>query len=597
MLPSVVSANKKMFPRRVDAAVLWQPYELGERRSTLGLFVAMAVALATALLVRIWLKNQSINISLAGFFMVSDAGDHYECARHLDWRGSLEGQEWCQRRPLYAALLAGFSALAGRLSLGMMLLQAAMLGVSVFVLARAVSRQLGLIAAACAFVLMFAYGREHALSQIMSENAGLMFGAVGLAFLLHGAATDGERRRILIGTALVSIALFARAGPILTLPLIAAWAMLTFRHQGDGWRLLAGLVVAVLAGPMLQAVVSLLAGADVTNAQSNFAYTLYGLAMGGRGWGAVFEDHPYLAKLSDAAAAKEIYALAFKKLTQDPGLFFTACAKNVAIFLRHPLFDVPGSQIGGLPNLLWWFGALAIFIRRKSPVYTLVGWINLGVALSAAVIAGDGGPRVYAATFGAQVLQASLGAVFVLQTLVHGLPAAAMLAMPPGIDKPDTLRSTLAILLLLLVLFPVTPLRLLAPRPFAADLECPAGLRSVIVRPGRETYQLAITNSAQPADVFWMKVARERFERRLAVGDWVRKDFLALDTPVTVYRAWPINSLSSSEVRFYVDADASGYAYKTVHACIDERLGITLAGLEFHRAVSMTVVGKPVGTE
>jgi hypothetical protein len=142
----------------------------------------------------------------------------------------------------------------------------------------------------------------------------------------------------------------------------------------------------------------------------------------------------------------------------------------------------------------------------------------------------------------------------------------------------------------MLVVLPVTPLRLLLRKSVAATPPCPPELRSFVVRPGRETYQLTISDSGSPTDAFRMKVVRERFKRRLNAGDWVRDGFLDLHTPVTVFRAWPINLPTSGEVRFYVNADVSDHMYETVHVCVDVRSQILLADAPFHPAVSFNAI-------
>ena len=176
----------------------------------------------------------------------------------------------------------------------------------VLALTRAATRQAGLVVGLSVLAMMFGYAYIHAFPGTMTENAGVMLGALGTAFLLDGSRSLNIRV-VFLGTALLSTALFARAGPMLLLPGVVVWVLvLRWRGQVTNWRVVAVILVGIVVGPALQAAVTLLGEGSLSNAQGNFSYTLYGLATGGRPWSAVLEDHPHvaaLARVDEAAAA------------------------------------------------------------------------------------------------------------------------------------------------------------------------------------------------------------------------------------------------------------------------------------------------------
>src|SRR5688572_5492526 len=104
---------------------LCRPRQLGQRKATLLIIALTLGALACLLILRMWFRNQTptLGLTIAGLFMVSDASNYFECSNWLLDYGKV-GNSWCERRPIYAALLAGLSGITGRVWLITMLAQA-----------------------------------------------------------------------------------------------------------------------------------------------------------------------------------------------------------------------------------------------------------------------------------------------------------------------------------------------------------------------------------------------------------------------------------------------------------------------------------------
>jgi energy-coupling factor transporter transmembrane protein EcfT len=461
-----------------------------------------------------------------------------------------------------------------------------------FTFSRAVSKHIGIVASVASFCLFFAYAKEYAFNLSTTECAGIMFGALALGFLLDGSVKS-DPRLLGIGAALLSVALFARAGPFFVLPALFIWALVCIGNKSGLWRVAVVVGAGAAAGLLIQVGVVALSGGSIASSHSNFSYTLYGLAVGGNGWTAVMTDHPNVVELfaqqGDEAAAREIYALAMQAISNDPMQLARALWANFQHFLRQPMFENPGERLNGLPNLLWWLGAIAIIFQRRNPVCSLTGALNVGVALSASVIGYDGGPRVFAAGFAIQVAQAAIGLNLGLRIVLDGVRKFEMMRRGdfPG---PGRFEYALAILAVLLVLLPVTPLRRLFAQQAASDPPCHAALRSIVLRPGYDTHYLAIVPGAKSTDVFQMRVAPERLERRFS-DTWYKRDFLSLPKPITVFRAWPLNlAKPEKEVTFFAAGDLSQYRYKAIHVCLDDREAISIEGLSYSRAVSVRLV-------
>jgi hypothetical protein len=572
------------------AEALCRPRQLGQRIAVLAVIALGLGALACFLMFRMWVRNETVGhgITIAGLYMVSDASNFFECANWLLDYGKV-GNTWCERRPLYPAILAGLSGLTGRAWLATLLAQAVLVSLCVLALARGVTQQAGLVAGVLVLGMMFGYAYLHAFPGTMTENAGVMLGALGTAFLLAGSRSFSSRT-LFLGTALLSVALFARPGPMLMLPGLVAWALLLhWRGQLSGWRVIVAILAGIGVGPLLQAAVTLIGEGSLSNAQGNFSYTLYGLATGGRPWSAVFEDHPHvaaLARVDETAAAREIYRLALDAIVQHPHKLLRGFARDLLRYLSAPMFDFPGGLFWGLPTLCWWIGGAFLLYRRANPTYALLAWLSVCVIFSAPVIGRDGGPRVYAAGFSVIALQAALGASALFLLLAKALqrPASAV----PVEARPGAFEYGLVGVLALLLLIPLTPVRWMLAQAEAPAKSCNAGLRSIIVRLGYETHFLSIVPGARPLDALRMRVAPERLERRLIPGSWINEGIAALPKPITIVRAWPMDE--PGEARFFWPGDLSSHNFGTIHACLVDKQSLSVAQLRYARAVSVSVI-------
>lgn len=590
---SLANRLSMLFARSLEAML--EPRLIGTSRLRLFGYIALVLGCASLALIRVWLRNDNVNLSIAGFYEVSDASGYVACAyRVLDY-GTFD-LPWCDRRALYPVMLATLSALVGREWFATLLLQTAFVSLSLFTLVRATSRSLGPLAAAFLFLLLLGYASFHAFPQAMTENAGLAFGLLGTALLLVGTEPQLSKLRIFVGTALLSIGLVARAGPFFILPALFCWALIeSWRRGRNSWWLIPVVLSGLLVGPAVQVLATMLTGGDLRMLQGNFSYTLYGLATGGRSWGAVLDDYPELRSLlvvDEAAGTKKIYALAIQKLLEGPLPFIHALWQGLRMYTRSPVF--PSEQyLSGWSSVLWWLGWVAIIVKRRQACHALIGWLNVGVVLSAPFIVYDGGARVFAAAAGITVVQAALGLRTVLQASLF-----AIAAIRPGwSSKPWTAvpavstkyEGALAVALVSLIAMPVTPLRQAFASTALPAGGCTENLRAVVAHLGNDSQYLSIVADATPQDALKGKVAFQRLERRGIQMTWFFDEVLALPKPITMVHAWPLNQdARGGTVNFFWTGDLSPYQHKTVLACVDPSQAVALAQVPYWRARSVT---------
>ena len=257
------------------------------------------ISLCTGALLRDWQLARTFGPSLAGYLPISDAQGYLGCAERLLATG--EVPSGCERRPTYSSILASFLGMSNWHLHIALLLQAVVLALAFTVLIREIVLFIGLLGGLVALLPLLLFAMKHAIPMAMTENAGLAFGAVALALLLRGARTD-RSWTILAGIATLGLALSARPGALLILPMLVLWVGIEAHRAGRSvLRAFLSATGAALFGLALQLIISFLYGAGLENTQSNFAEFLYKLSTGGARLRRV-ADHPQIARKSNPAA-------------------------------------------------------------------------------------------------------------------------------------------------------------------------------------------------------------------------------------------------------------------------------------------------------
>lgn len=339
----------------------------------------------------VWASGETAYLTIGGLLPWSDAqAYHYGTIRLLN-TGTIDG--WNQRRPINVVVNAVFHALAGRDLPTKLFLNAIILALCTLLAGWEFMRTHG-VAAAAAFVMVVLSLAFPYVPTTMSENNGLIFGLIAFA-LLWRFATKPHVAIFGAGLFFLTVALNARAGAFFILPAIIGWEIIRSRRQWRKAFMSAFIgIAAVFAGFALPLFYVSLWGAGDGMVHGNFAYVLYGLAAGGKGWEQIYTDHPEILSLSgQGEQARAIYLAAFDLILRQPGEFVWAIVVGLLRFVSRlgQLTTVPSAlSVAALPVLL--------FVER-GPHVRLFFAALLGLVLSAPFIFQDGGPRVYAATY------------------------------------------------------------------------------------------------------------------------------------------------------------------------------------------------------
>jgi hypothetical protein len=545
----------------------------------------------------LWGSAKTVSLAVGGFFQVSDASNYAVCASRVLDNGVAGGKVagygagWCLRRPIYAPFLATILGMTGRSWLWTLLIQSALVGLSIAVLLRAVSRLAGLIAALAVLWFMFIFSIENVFPLTMTESAGLALGAVGLALLLD-ATRVADRRLLFLGTACLSIALNARAGAFFVLPFI----VIAIFFQSTSWRSrlssAAIAIAGIASGFAAHLFLVVYFGGSSSASHGSFAYSLYGLSVGGGGWSQIITDHPEIFQgRSDPEIARLIFDLAWRNVVSSPHVIANVLQRNLFYYLDDPLLGMIRSQM--FPLWLWWLGALAMVQRWRELPYRMIALMSIGVLLSSAFIIQDGGPRVFAATWGVTALQIGLGLHLLLSWLWKAVDPGRIAA---GFQQLRSHRFdvAMAVFLLAAIFLPLTPIRYLFALHPVLPQGCPTGEGELIARLGRESYMIVLVGDGQPKNQWRMQVSAGELRRGFN-GEWFAKSFSDLPVPTTVIHGYQVAATQGqfafgNDVRLVWSGDLGRLFGKTVSFCFQPDKTVPVTDVPYYAARTVRLI-------
>ena len=587
-----------------DAAARWLP-RLMEPSGILsttsrGAWVsALFVAASWAYLCLVWGRAGTVSLSLASIYPISDAQGYWVCANGLLDEGSFGqpgflSREWCQRRPIYSTLLASIIGVSGRSIVPSLLAQAALIAIALAILLRRAERAVGVCGAMAGCAVLGLFALHHAIPVTMTEAAGLIFGCLGLAALLYAAEAKSSLA-VFFGAALMSIALNARAGAFLVLPALVLWSITGARASGGrlgSW--VAAAVAGCGTGFLLQAGLIYSSGGEILQAHGNLSYTVYGLAVGGKGWSQAFVDHPELlaSGITDAQLSRRVYALAFERIAGDPATFALALSRNFSLYLgARPFLALSSWLLGPLLQFSWWLGIVAIVKQRREISAQLVGWCSLGAVCSAPLLIQDGGARVFAATVGIDALQIGMGIRLALQLV-------ARLANQ-GVQRADSIpplgwryEGGVLVLLTAALAFPHIPLGRSLALPRVSAPPCTDASITVVTRIGRESVLLDSTGN-EAGRGFWRgSVNADALRDGIPRSEWFAKD-AATGGPRSLLggvQRNPADRTAPGPYNVVTEKSLSEYFGRTVRICLSPDDVTRLFDTKYFRLQSVTVL-------
>ncbi|WP_013323779.1 hypothetical protein [Gloeothece verrucosa] len=428
------------------------------------------------LLSSIWRRAESSTFILGGLLPVSDAQDYYESAlRLLEGYPFLEIASW---RPLAHGVLATLLGITGQNLQVTLAIFALITAISCFYFTREIRRTHGTFIAVLSLTIIILYYRFY-IGRIMTENLGLALGTVGTALLWRGA-TNQKINLSLLGIFLLTLALNTRAGAFLILPALIGWGTLFFRGESRfSSKFFLGGVSVVLLGFIINSIVFKVTAAPDALSNGNFAYTVYGLAVGGM-WDSVLLDYPELLNLNSEERQDKIYLLAWKAFRDNPLILGGSLLKAWKIFIwDNFIFSYLLSPLlNGILKLLSLVALFNFYQQRNSAIASLMLWVAVGVLISVPFVPPwDALIRPYAATIPFFSLFPALGLSFI----AHQFKLNFFLKTPS--DKTYSLGLCIFAIALasLTLLGPITT-KLLSQAAQFSEIPCSAATEALYFR-------------------------------------------------------------------------------------------------------------------
>ena len=511
--------------------------------------------------------------------------------------------EWCHRRAIYPTLLSGVTWIAQQNIFYTLLLQAMIVGLSIFIVVRRSSVYVGTVGVAVISVLLLRYATTDLFTSTMTENAGLIFGCLGFASLI-GSSEKKSITWLVIGIVLFSVALNARAGAFFLLPCLVLWAGIaahTFNKNVWAWMVAAAL--AATTGFALQAALVISVGGSASSSHGNFSYVIYGLSVGGLGWQQALIDHPELASLSDALTSKAIYALAWNNIKTQPELLMQGLLKSIPLFIAAGTYGF--EKLGALApwvKICWWAGWVPLFANAKKPIYLLIALASLGIIASTPFVLMDGGPRSFAATIIVDVIQIALGLFWIGLVVRHLYSELPLVDIPFNLEtaKPEqgsiiSLEGGLASILFALIAIPHFHLTA-QPMPTTATQvgECQMNESRVITYIGkRSSIMMSFIDPQQVPYTLHEEFEKEKIMQGIPKNAWYRDQAIGFNG-ATLLSAYQLDqSDTSAPGPYWTTSDvplSTEYYGRLVRLCIDKNKQEIIFSNSYRKLNSITVL-------
>jgi hypothetical protein len=559
--------------------------------------VVTTVILSIALIFAGWNQGITHGFSLSSYLPMNDALGYQSCAASLAVSGKGSYFEpWCTWRAIYPSMLATFLSVTGWYGQIALILQAVLTSLAILAISIQIARIMGWLTALMAMFLIGAFAWRYVYWQYMTEVAGLLFGLIGSAILLRFASTK-RNELFLVGIALISIGMSARAGALLILPAIVIWHF--FMMSNNLWkrRVLSTVFacIAVSVGPLLQLCVLLSIGQDPEKSGGNFSVVLYGLSRGSRDWTQAYKDFPDLFPDSFWSAEKtafhKVYNVAIENIFANPLTFIDTLWQAAKAYSKS-LFKFGVLTNYNIPlTLLLIFGLIACLYHWRKPVCSLLLVMAVAEFISAPIIFDSGYHRVFATSFALRAILAAFG----LRVIVIGLLGILSEKKPPPInqqysaDNSTVLALVLGCITFAAIMLPLTPIGNLFQLDPIPGLGCPQGTNEVVARLDLESQTLGIVSSHTGKSVFPYRISREQLLSDPVLPKfWRGSEFFNLPENSLVITAIQRLEGDLGAIKFIIwngELPASGPG--TVSMCVDNVQKTPLAGDDHFRAIKM----------
>jgi hypothetical protein len=535
--------------------------------------LALTLMIFTLPLLRIW-ENAESNYNLVlGLLPWSDAAGYFSDAVSL-LQGSLFG-EFSGHRPLFASFLAVLlQSSHGNIQISLVILTI-INGLAVFLFAWEIVESFGPFAGAGMILLLQMFYRQFA-AVLLTEQLGIPLGLMALSSLFY-AIRRKNKWFFSAGLFFLTLALFARAGAFFVIPAVLLLGCFLFKENGHfSFKNNSILLFALLAAWGLNALLGNIVAVPGTVALGNFSYTLYGQAVGGKGWTQVFIDHPEISMMPDAERTQTVYRLALDQVMRSPSGLATGFFRAWRDYFIPSIFAGFGYiQLGDkysspviqvILTIFLLLGLVQCWRYRDQAIYLLLLSGIVGIFLSIPFIppSESANMRVYAVTIAIPALITCIGILTLFQ---KHRPVVA-------IDSSEAYQrirmvSVLGITLALLSTVGAMTIKTLSRIPAPEPITCQSAEVPLQFQLSPQGYVQITTNEASQR-TYVPNVSARDFRQSMRKFPGIYHTFsdalIATITP-PVLITYTRNMLTGKFFWLIAPAEISSYSGKTVRAC------------------------------
>ena len=435
----------------------------------------------------IWSSGFSDNFLIGGLLPYKDAKNYYAGANLILNGLPMVNAGQATERPLFPGFLASVLLLTHqnlKIALGLIVQFA---GIGLYVSTQRIYKVFGVLAASLFATLLYFYIQPW-IGYTLSELLGFIAGCWGFT-MIWLASEDLKISDLILGSAVLLLAVSARAGAFLIFPLLALWMGWMFRSQKRfSWKAVFSavailLVMYVLMNPLFSREVGIPPGSSF----GNFSYALYGQVRGGTGW------HSAIAELG-TRNPDAVYRAAWNFFLKHPVSILIGFAKAYRDFFwlgDGSIFPFSGRGWQSNLNLVLWLGTLLLLVRglfqllkdmrARYAALLLAGFV--GVFLSIPFLPPiDGGSRFHAGTI-----------CFFFAPLAIGITSFTRNTQEKNSSENNwqsdliLSRSVSASLLAFVFIVPIF-IYALSRKPVYSNLSCPAGQQSFSIKLQPDAY-------------------------------------------------------------------------------------------------------------
>lgn len=253
---------------------------------------------------------------------------------------------------------------------------------------------------------------------MMTEQVGFLLGNLAFASFWNGIKSNCLRK-VLLGLFILSLGLNVRAGAMIILITLPFWIGFRF-SQGRFSVKWAGIALLVaFSGFALNTLAIKVFTPDNGTMFSNFGFTLYGVAVGNKGWYQIIRDHPGIT-------TAESTQIAIQQILSDPLLFLKGIISTYRDFFdpstcwAYCYLQLTPTKKNIVVFILFLFGGWYIIKNRKQPFSSFLIFSLIGIFLSIPFApTRDVGQRSYTITNPILTSMLVMGIALIKKWIIH----------------------------------------------------------------------------------------------------------------------------------------------------------------------------------